>query len=369
MNAAQASGGPVLQGLKVLEFAAIGPVPWCGMLLADLGASIVRIERLGSEQERDMLGAVRRGRTQVQLALKSAAGREAALELAAAADVVLEGLRPGVMERLGLGPQDCMARNPRLVYGRMTGWGQDGPMAQLAGHDINYIALVGALHAIGPAEKPVPPLNLVGDFGGGGALLAVGVLSAAWRARASGRGAVVGAAMVDGTALLMAMVFSRMAMGQWRDQRASNPLDGGVPWYDTYRTRDGRFMAVGALEPQFYQELLQRLGLVGQVPDRADAANWPELRRRFAHVFATRTRDEWAAHFADSDACVTPVLSLEEAKADPHLKARGVFDRWGDDQVPAAAPVFDGARPAMAPPPAPSTPAEALAAWSRLQTQ
>jgi alpha-methylacyl-CoA racemase len=335
------------------------------MLLADLGASVVRVERPGSETERDTLGAVRRGRTQVQLDLKSDHDRDAALQLAASADVLLEGLRPGVMERLGIGPLDCIARNPRLVYGRMTGWGQQGPMAQQAGHDINYIALTGALHAIGPAEKPVVPLNLIGDFGGGGALLAIGVMSALWQARSTGRGSVVDAAMVDGTSLLMSMIFSRMLLGQWRDERASNPLDGGVPWYDTYRTRDGRFMAVGALEPQFYDELLQRLGLAGQVPDRADPANWPELRRRFTEAFATRTREEWAAHFRVSDACVSPVLSLREATADPHLKARGVFGQWGEGEVPAVAPVFDGRRPPLSPPASRASVEEALAAWSQ----
>lgn len=363
-----ATAGGVLHGLKVLEFAAIGPVPWCGMLLADLGASVVRIERPGSE-ETDTLGAVRRGRMRVPLDLKSAAGRNAALSLAEGADVLLEGLRPGVMERLGLGPADCLARNPRLVYGRMTGWGQDGPMAQQAGHDINYIALAGALHAIGPAERPVPPLNLVGDYGGGGALLVIGVLSAMWQSRATGRGSVVDAAMVDGTALLMSTIFSRLLMGQWHDARASNPLDGGVPWYDTYRTRDGRFMAVGALEPQFYDELLRRLGLAGQVPDRADAAGWPELRRRFAQVFATRTRDEWAAHFEGSDACVSPVLSMREAMSHPHLQARGTFAPWDGGTVPAGAPVFDGRRPPISPPSTPATLEQALAAWSAVARQ
>ncbi|VTU38848.1 CaiB/BaiF CoA transferase family protein [Variovorax sp. RA8] len=353
----------VLSGLRILEFAAIGPVPWCGMVLADLGASVVRVERPGSAAERDTLGAVRRGRTLVELDLKSAEGREAALQLVERADILLEGLRPGVMERLGLGPQECMARNPRLVYGRMTGWGQTGPLAQQAGHDINYIALSGALHAIGTADKPVPPLNLVGDFGGGGAFLAIGVLAAAWQARACGRGQVVDAAMVDGSAVLMAMIFSRMLMGQWTDRRASNALDGGVPWYDTYRTRDGRFVAVGALEPQFYDELVQRLGLAGQLPDRQEAAHWPEIRRRFEEAFGSRTREEWAAHFAASDACVTPVLSLAEAMAHPHMQARGVFMPWDAGRVPAAAPVFDGARPPPTPPSRRCSMAEVLQNW------
>jgi alpha-methylacyl-CoA racemase len=359
------TGCRVLDGLRVLEFAAIGPVPWCGMLLADLGASVVQVARPDRQGERDTLGAVNRGRQVVVLDLKSAQGVESALRLAGQADVLLEGLRPGVMERLGLGPQDCLARNPRLVYGRMTGWGQTGPMASQVGHDINYIALSGALHAIGPAERPVPPLNLVGDFGGGGALLAMGLLSALWKVRATGQGSVVDAAMVDGTALLMATLFSRLQMGQWQDRRASNPLDGGVPWYDTYATRDGRFVAVGALEPQFYQALLQGLGLAGQVPDRADPAHWPELRQRFARVFATRTRDEWAAHFASTEACVSPVLSMSEALADPHLRARGTFAPWGEGHVPAAAPVFDGRRPALSPPARQVSLEQALSGWTQ----
>jgi alpha-methylacyl-CoA racemase len=333
----------VLSGLRVLEFAAIGPVPWSGMLLADLGASVVRIERPGGPGV-DTLGAVRRGRLQVELDLKSPQGREAAGRLIAQADVLLEGLRPGVMERLGLGPSEAQALNPRLVYARMTGWGQSGPMAQQAGHDINYIALSGALHAIGTPDKPVPPLNLVGDFGGGGAFLVIGLLAALWQAQATGKGAVVDAAMVDGSAALMAMIYSRLQLGQWQDRRGSNPLDGGRPWYDTYRTSDGRFVAVGALEPQFYAELLDRLDLTGRVPDRADPQHWPVIRERFAQAFASRTRDEWAAHFAGSDACVSPVLSLTEAPTDPHLALRGTFAAWRDGKVPAPAPMFDGER-------------------------
>jgi alpha-methylacyl-CoA racemase len=354
----------VLAGLKVLEFAAIGPVPWCGMLLADLGAGVVQVARPDKQGERDTLGAVNRGRQVVVLDLKSAQGIASALRLVERADVLLEGLRPGVMERLGLGPEACLARNPRLVYGRMTGWGQTGPMAQQVGHDINYIALSGVLHAIGPAERPVPPLNLVGDFGGGGALLMMGLLSALWKVRATGQGSVIDAAMVDGSALLMATLFSRLQMGQWQDRRASNPLDGGVPWYDTYATRDGRFVAVGALEAPFYQALLEGLGLAGQVPDRADPAHWPALRSRFAQVFATRSRDEWAAHFAGREACVSPVLSMTEALQDPHLQARGTFAPWGGGQVPAGAPVFDGLRPELAAPARQVGLEEALAGWA-----
>jgi alpha-methylacyl-CoA racemase len=355
----------VLSGLRTLEFAAIGPVPWSGMLLADLGASIVRIERPGSDREKDTLGAVRRGRLQVELDLKSGQGRDEALLLIASADVLLEGSRPGVMERLGLGPDEALKCNPRLVYGRMTGWGQTGPMAQQAGHDINYIALTGALHAIGTPEKPVPPLNLIGDFGGGGAFLIIGLLAALWQVQATGRGQVVDAAMVDGSAALMAMIYSRFGMGQWQDRRASNALDGGLPWYETYRTADGKFMAVGALEPQFYQELLERLGLAGTLPDRADPAAWPMIRKRFETVFASRTRAEWTEHFAGSDACVSPVLSLAEAPHDPHLAARGTFSRWQAGHVPAAAPLFNGERPATAPPSRKVSAQEALVIWQR----
>lgn len=338
----------VLSGLRVLEFAAIGPVPWSGMILADLGAEIICIERPGSENARDTLGAVKRGRTQVQLDLKTDAGREAALALIERADILMEGLRPGVMERLGLGPEVALARNPRLIYGRMTGWGQNGPMALQAGHDINYIALTGALHSIGTQERPIPPLNLIGDFGGGGAFLIIGVLSALWHARQTGKGQVVDAAMVDGAAALMAMIYSRHQMGQWKDRRCSNALDGGVPWYDTYRTADSRFVAVGALEPQFYAELVERLQLGDVLPDRADPDNWPEIRRQFAGTFVTRTRDEWAAHFAGSDACVSPVLSLEEASNDPHLTSRRTFATWQGKPVPGSAPVFNGSRQPLA---------------------
>jgi alpha-methylacyl-CoA racemase len=354
----------VLSGLRVLEFAALGPVPWAAMVLADLGASVVRIERPGSAAERDTLGAVRRGRLQVELDLKSAGGRQAARELITKADVLLEGLRPGVMERLGLGPEDALACNPQLVYGRMTGWGQEGPMAQQAGHDINYIALSGALHPIGTREKPVPPLNLVGDFGGGGAFLLIGLLAALWQVKASGRGQVVDAAMVDGSAALMAMIHSRFLLGQWKDERASNPLDGGVPWYDTYATADNKFIAVGALEPQFYEELLQRLGLAGVVPDRREPANWPEIRRRFAEVFASRSRDDWARHFAGSDACVSPVLSLTEAPLHPHLASRETFTTWQGGHVPGAAPVFNGARLPIAGESVRVSSEEALHRWS-----
>ena len=358
----------VLAGLRVLEFAAIGPVPWTGMLLADLGASVIRVERPGSASERDTLGAVLRGRMRVELDLKSDSGRDAARQMASQADALLEGLRPGVMERLGLGPDDALQLNPKLVYGRMTGWGQHGPMAQQAGHDINYIALSGALHAIGTADKPVAPLNLVGDFGGGGAFLVIGLLAALWQVKATGRGLVVDAAMVDGSAALMAMVYSRMLLGQWTDQRVSNPLDGGVPWYDTYRTADGKFIAVGALEPKFYDELLDRLGLSGSVPDRQDPAHWPAIRQQLVQTFSSRSRDEWAAHFANSDACVSPVLSLTEAPHDPHLSARGTFTPWAQGHVPAAVPVFNGQRVPVSAQSRRLSAAEALEEWRTART-
>jgi alpha-methylacyl-CoA racemase len=327
----------VLRGVRVLELAAIGPVPWCGMLLADMGADVVRIERPGTAARTEPM---QRGRRTVELDLKTPGGAAAALSLAAHAEVLLEGMRPGTLEKLGLGPDACLAANPALVIARMTGWGQDGPLAARAGHDINYIALSGALHAIG-RERPVPPLNLVGDYGGGGAFLAIGLLAALLDARATGRGQVVDVAMTDGSAALMALQYERLATGQWRDERGANPLDGGAPWYDVYETSDGGWMAVGAIEPQFYAQLLAGLGLDPQaVPDRARREDWPALRQLFADCFRQRTRDEWAAHFEPTDACVTPVLSMAQAPKHPHNLARGTFARWSGKTVPAAAPRF-----------------------------
>jgi alpha-methylacyl-CoA racemase len=334
--------GP-LHGLKVVELAGIGPGPHAAMVLADLGADVVRVDRpsgglqLGGGPD-TAPDPTLRGRRRVAANLKEAAGREAVLRLVEHADVLLEGYRPGVAERLGVGPDDCRARNPRLVYGRMTGWGQDGPLAARAGHDINYISLTGALHAIGRAgERPVPPLNYVGDFGGGSMLLVVGVVAALWEAQRSGRGQVVDAAMVDGAALLSQMFWGFLARGAWRDERGSNVLDGHAPFYDTYTCADGRHVAVGALEPQFYAALLDGLGLAGaDLPAQHDRARWPELRERLTAAFATRTRDEWAAAFDGTDACVTPVLAFGEVAAHPHLAVRGtVVER---DGVPQAAP-------------------------------
>lgn len=343
------AGAAALQGIRVIELAAIGPAPFAAMLLADHGAEVLRIERPGPDGHDEVRHdpVTTRGRAaRLTLDLKTAAGREALLAEVERADILLEGFRPGVMERLGLGPADCHARNPRLVYGRMTGWGQQGPLALRAGHDINYIALAGVLHAIGTGGpdggKPVPPLNLIGDFGGGALYLAFGVLAALLRARTTGQGQVVDAAMVDGALSLMAMIFGRIAAGHWRDgERAANSLDGGRPWYDTYATADGRHMVVGANEAQFYRLLCEGLGLTPQqAAMRDDPAAWPALRKLFAERFATRTRDEWATQFEGSDACVSPVLTLAEAAAHPHNRARGNVMVRGGIAQPATAPVI-----------------------------
>ncbi len=338
--------GP-LHGLRILEFAGIGPGPFCAMLLADLGAEVVRLDRQdgppGSRQ--DFVG---RGRRSVALDLKSPAAVEAALRLVEGADALIEGYRPGVMERLGLGPDPCLGRNPRLVYGRMTGWGQEGPLAQAAGHDINYIALTGALWSIGRAgERPVPPLNLVGDYGGGGMLLAFGILAALLEAKGSGRGQVLDAAMVDGAALLMAPIYAMLARGRWRHERGANMLDGAAPWYDTYECADGRWLAVGPIEPQFFALMAQTLELdPARFAGRMEPANWPPLRDELTAAFRTRTRDDWAAAFEGTDACVAPVLDLREAPAHPHNVARGIFQERDGAVQPAAAPRF-GRTPAV----------------------
>jgi alpha-methylacyl-CoA racemase len=361
-------GGP-LAGLKVVELAGIGPGPHAAMILADLGADVVRIDRPGGLQLGDPAAPdpTLRGRRRVEADLKSGEGREIVLRLAEKADILLEGYRPGVTERLGVGPDDCHARNPRLVYGRMTGWGQDGPMASRAGHDINYIAVTGALHAVGRAgERPVPPLNYVGDFGGGSMLLVIGVLGALWEAGRSGRGQVVDAAMVDGASLLSQMFWGFLAQKIWVDERGSNLLDGAAPFYDTYTCADGRHVAVGAIEPQFYAALLAGLGLTDAgLPHQFDRDAWPATKERFAQVFASRTRDEWAARFDGTDACVTPVLAFGEVAAHPHLAARGtIVERDGVAQA-APAPRFSRT-PAQTPGrPGDAEPVEAvLADWS-----
>ena len=360
--------GP-LAGLKVVELAGIGPGPHAAMILADLGADVVRIDRPTGGlrlSPPDYPDPTLRGRRLVAADLKDAAGRETVLRLVERADVLLEGYRPGVTERLGVGPADCHARNPRLVYGRMTGWGQDGPLAQRAGHDINYISLTGALHAIGRGgERPVPPLNLVGDFGGGSMLLVVGVLAALWDAQRSGEGQVVDAAMVDGASLLVQMVWGLLGQKAWNDERGTNLLDGHAPFYDTYTCSDGRHVAVGAIEPQFYAALLTGLGLAdADLPAQFDRDSWPETTARFAEVFATRTRDEWAEHFAGTDACVTPVLAFGEVAGHPHLAARAtVVERDGVTQA-APAPRFSRTAPELPPATIPQTADDVLQAWS-----
>ncbi len=351
--------GP-LEGITIVELAGIGPGPFCASLLADMGARVVRIDRpTGPGALPDpMLAISAGGRRSIVIDLKRPEGVEVALTLVERADGLIEGYRPGVAERLGIGPEPCLARNPRLVYGRMTGWGRAGPYAAMAGHDIDYIALTGALHAIGPADgSPVPPLNLVGDYGGGALYLAMGMLAALVERSASGKGQVVDAAMIDGAASLMAPFYQLHAVGFWSDRRGSNLLDGAAPFYTTYRTADDRYVAVGALEPRFYDELVTGLGLVDtDLPDRMDPRNWPELRRRFAEVFATRTRDDWEAEFAGTDACVAPVLSLAEAPHHPHNTARGTFvESPGLGPIPAPAPRF-GRTPAVRPSPSAQAP-------------
>jgi alpha-methylacyl-CoA racemase len=327
--------GP-LEGIRVLELAGIGPGPFACMLLADLGADVVRVSRPGTAAA--PLDTLLRGRTELAADLKDETDRALVQQLADHADVLVEGFRPGVTERLGLGPADCLARNPRLVYARMTGWGQEGPLAQRAGHDINYLSLTGGLHAIGePGRRPVPPLNLVADFGGGSLYLVLGVLAALVERQTSGRGQVVDAAMVDGASSLLAMAQSFRAMGAWSDERGVNLLDGGAPFYRTYVCRDGGYVAVGCLEPQFFAAFVAGLGV--ELPPQGDRERWPEMTGAIAAAFLTRSRDDWAEAFAGTDACVTPVLGLAEAPHHPHLAARGSqVERAPGAVVPAAAP-------------------------------
>ncbi len=322
--------GP-LAGIKIIELAGIGPGPFAAMLLADMGATVIRIDRT---QKADLgvdlpprMNVMNRGRRSLAVNLKSAAGIEVVLRLVSEADALLEGFRPGVTERLGLGPEVCLARNPRLVYGRMTGYGQDGPMASVAGHDINYIALAGVLNAIGEkGRKPVHPLNLVGDFGGGGMFLVFGLLCGIIEAKSSGKGQVVDAGMTEGAALLANMFFSFRAMNAWTEQRGDNVLDGGSHFYDTYETKDGGYLAVGAIEKVFYVKLLQLMGLnPAEFEPQHEKARWPAWKARLAEVFKTKTRDEWSALMAHEDACVMPVLTTSEAMVHPHNQARQVF--------------------------------------------
>ncbi|MEE1764920.1 MULTISPECIES: CaiB/BaiF CoA transferase family protein [unclassified Streptomyces] len=360
--------GP-LAGCRVLELAGIGPGPFAGMTLADLGAEVVRVDRPGGSglfAGFEHVDVLNRGKKSVLLDLKRPDAVRAVLDMAARADVLIEGYRPGVAERLGLGPDDCLASNPRLVYGRMTGWGQDGPLARLAGHDIGYIALTGALHAVGSAGGPPQiPLNLVGDFGGGGTYLVIGVLAALREAERTGRGQIVDAAIVDGTAHLLAGTHMLLATGTWQDERGVNLLDGGAPFYAVYETSDGRHMAVGALEPKFYAELLAVLGLDEDPAAQHDRTGWPRLRERLAAAFASRTQDEWAKAFSASDACVAPVLSLREASDHPHIRARGTLVERDGVLQPAPAPRFSATPTALgSPPPVPGRhTADVLESW------
>ncbi|MDT4989150.1 MAG: alpha-methylacyl-CoA racemase [Micromonosporaceae bacterium] len=372
------AGGP-LRGLRVLELAGLGPGPFCAMLLADLGADVVRVDRPdrpdqpalpGLDPPRDLLN---RGKRSIAVDLRGPTGAEVVRRLAARADVLIEGYRPGVAERLGVGPAECLARNPRLVYGRMTGWGQDGPLARTAGHDLTYLAVTGILHAIGPADgPPTVPLNLLADFAGGAMYLAVGVLAALREVDRSGRGQVVDAAMVDGVSHLATLVHGLAGAGLWQDRRGVNLLDGGAPFYGVYATADGQYMAVGPLEPRFFAEFV---GLVRHTcgwtddtapPAQYDVERWPELREWIAAAFATRTRAEWTTVFAGTDACVSPVFSLAEAPHQPHLAARGTFATVDGVVQPAPAPRFSVTPPALGGPPA--TPgqhtAEILADWA-----
>jgi alpha-methylacyl-CoA racemase len=338
--------GP-LHGVKVVEMAGIGPISFAGMLLADLGAEVTQVQRPGG-------GAwppspvLDRGRTVREIDVKSPEGHEQVMQLAIESEVLIEGFRPGVMERLGLGPDECLERNPALVYGRMTGWGQSGRYAHTAGHDITYLAISGALHMVGEkGGKPVPPVNLLGDFGAGGVYLAFGVTSALLHARAGGVGQVVDAAIVDGAASVTGMLHGFLESGAWKDERGVNLLDGGAPFYDTYRCADGEWVAVGALEPQFYRALIEKLGMAedGAIQAYLDPATWPAIRERFTAKFAERSRDEWHELFADSDCCVAPVLSMREAREDGHNRDRGIFVEVGGMPQPAPAPRFSVTEP------------------------
>ncbi|HMV71935.1 MAG TPA: CaiB/BaiF CoA-transferase family protein [Pseudomonadales bacterium] len=343
--------GP-LHGRKIVEIAGIGPGPFAAMMLADMGADVIRVSRPSSGMlsmaENEKLDFGNRGKRCIALNLKDPQAVDVVLHLIEDADAMLEGNRPGVMEKLGLGPDVCLQRNPRLVYGRMTGWGQDGPLAYAAGHDLNYIALTGALHAIGEkGGKPVVPLNLIGDFGGGGLLLAYGIVCAILEAQSSGKGQVVDAAMVDGASTLMTMMYGAFQSGFWRDERGSNMLDGGSHFYGVYETADGKYVSIGSIEPQFYAQLLEKLGLADeQLPHQHDARRWDALKERFAAIFRSRTRDEWCAIMEGSDVCFAPVLALGEVATHSHAVARAAFFENDGIWQPAPAPRFSRTVPA-----------------------
>ncbi|MDO8906555.1 CaiB/BaiF CoA-transferase family protein [Hydrogenophaga sp.] len=352
--------GP-LQGVTVIELAGIGPGPFAGMMLADMGADVIRVDRIPSTGGGGALEAlmrndsvVDRGRRSIALNMKDPRAVETVLQLVSTADVLIEGFRPGVTEKLGVGPKECMARNPKLIYGRMTGWGQTGPLAQAAGHDLNYISLSGAVHAMGPVDRvPAVPLNLVGDYGGGGMLLALGVVAALYEAQRSGQGQVVDAAITDGAAVLMAALYGLKAKGSWREERESNFLDGSAHFYGNYRCADGRYLSVGAIEPQFYRLLLEKCGVNDpHFAQQWERAEWPALKKKLSGLFLRKGRDEWCAVLEGSDACVAPVLSMSEAPAHPHNRARGIFVEQDGVVQPAPAPRFDrtpSALPSAAP--------------------
>jgi alpha-methylacyl-CoA racemase len=362
--------GP-LDGIRIVEIAGIGPGPFAGMMLADMGAEVLRVDRaqsvLGGDPAKPSLDFLARGRRSIGVDLKQAEGVDTVLRLIEKADALIEGFRPGVMERLGLGPDVCLARNPRLVYGRMTGWGQEGPLARVAGHDINYIALAGALDPIGRrGEAPLPPLNLVGDFGGGGMLLAFGIACALVERARSGRGQVVDAAMVDGAAALMTIIHGAHQAGWWKEERGTNMLDTGAHFYEVYETSDGKYVSIGSIEPQFYQELLEKTGLAGEpLPGQMDRSQWPAFKQRMAAIFKSKTRAQWCELMEGSDICFAPVLSLTETKEHPHIKARGTFVTVAGAPQPGPAPRFSRSHAEIRRPPphAGQHTDEALADW------
>ena len=350
--------GP-LEGVKIVELQGIGPGPFCGMMLSDMGAEVIRIDRAGNVAEQNPASApidvLARGRSSIGIDLKNPGGVEVVMKIIETADGLIEGFRPGVMERLGLGPEECLERNPKLVYGRMTGWGQEGPYSMAAGHDINYIALAGALEPIGrKGEAPVPPLNLVGDFGGGGMLLAFGMVCGIIESRKSGSGQVVDAAMVDGAATLMAMFHSMRAMGVWNDERGTNLLDTGSHFYDVYECSDGLYISIGSIEPQFYSELMRLTGLTedGEFKRQMEREAWPNLKERITEVFKSKSRDEWCTIMEGTDVCFAPVLTIEEAPKHPHNVQRDVFTEIEGVTQPNPSPRFSRTTPSIQGPPA-----------------